>query len=54
MAVLSHGSSMSQDRITTLEKIERTAIKRSKFYTKHIYGPMLEIFNVFEKQSCLC
>jgi len=52
--VLHHGSSVSQDRITTLEKIERTVIKGSKFYLKHICGPMLESFNVFEEQSCLC
>jgi len=54
MALLRHVSSMSQDRITTLEKIERTTIKGSKFYPKHISGPMLESFNVFEEQSCLC
>lgn len=54
MVVLHHGSSMSQDRITTLEKVERTAIKGSKFYSKLICGPMLESFNVFEEQSCLC
>jgi hypothetical protein len=40
---------MSQDRITALEKIERTAIKGRKFYPEHICGPVLKSFNVFEE-----